>query len=90
MDGKELLKLSTPLISMGTVWVANKAIAIAYEKATGDPIPRADDTEISMARVILFTAATAVVGAVITAGVTRGIARAATTEPGAEELAPAS
>ena len=89
MESKELLRLGTPVIAMGTVWVATKAVAIAYEKATGDPVPRPDDLDASFGRVIVYAAATAVLGAAITVVVNRGIARATTAEPGAEELAPA-
>ena len=89
MTGKNLLRLSTPVIAMATVWVANKAVAIAYEKTTGDPIPTPDDLDVPMRRVVLYSTATAVMGAAITVCINRGIARATTSEPGAEELAPA-
>lgn len=89
MTGNELFKLSTPVIAMGTVWVANKAVSIAYEKATGEPTPTADDLDVSLRRAILYATATAVVGAAITVCVNRGIARLTTAEPGSEELAPA-
>lgn len=90
MTGKELLRLGSPVLAMGTVWVANKVVAIAYEKSTGDPIPASDDFNVSLRRVLLYSTATAVLGATITVCVNRGIARATTPEPGAEELAPAS
>lgn len=90
MDGKQALRLGTPVIAMATVWVANKAVAIAYEKTTGDPIPTPDDLDVSLKRVFLYSAGTAVLGAAITVCVNRGIARATYAEPGAEELAPAT
>jgi hypothetical protein len=87
MNGRDALRLGTPVIAMAAVWVANKGVAIAYEKATGDPVPTPNDLDAPLDRVLLYAAGTAVLGAAITVCVNRGIASATTIEPGAEELA---
>lgn len=81
MTGRDVLKMSTPLIAMGAVWAAQKALSFAYEKATGEPIPKADNLAVPITRVVVYASAAAVVGAVVTAGVNRAIAQAAQPEP---------
>lgn len=81
MTGKEVLKLGSPVIAMGAVWIAQKAMSFAYEKATGRPVPAADDLDVPVARVMVYATAAAVVGAVVTTGVNRAVAQATLPDP---------
>jgi hypothetical protein len=81
MQNHEVLKIGAPFITMGGVWVAQKAVATAYRRRTGDEIPMADNLAAPMSRVVFFAAATAVVGAVITVAVNRTIAKVTQNDP---------
>ncbi len=75
MQNNEVLKMGAPLIAMGGVWVAQKAFAAVYRASTGNSVPKADDLDVPVTRVMLYASATAVVGAVVTVAVNRTIAK---------------
>lgn len=60
-----------PLAAMGATWFARKTLSSIYARRTGHLPPQADDTEVSIASVILWTATTAVVSATIEVVITR-------------------
>ena len=65
MTGADVLKISAPLIAMGGVWVARKALAGGYQAATGNQPPSADDLDAPLTRVLVFAAGAAVVAALV-------------------------
>jgi hypothetical protein len=74
MQNHEVLKIGAPFITMGGVWVAQKAVATAYRRRTGDEIPMADNLAAPMSRVVFL-------GAVITVAVNRTIAKVTQNDP---------
>jgi hypothetical protein len=81
MTGKELLRLTSPIIDLGAVWVGQKAMSAAYRGATGREVPVANDLNTPVVRVLLYASAAAVLGAIITTSVNRVIAQATQVDP---------
>lgn len=54
-----------PMAAFGATWAARKIMTVVYEKRTGHLPPAADDPEVSLRRVILWSIATAMVSAAI-------------------------
>ncbi|MDA9913156.1 DUF4235 domain-containing protein [Candidatus Nanopelagicales bacterium] len=77
MQNNEVLKIGAPLIAMGGVWVAQKALAAVYRASTGNDAPKADNLDAPVSRVIVYASATAVVGAVVTVAINRVIGKMA-------------
>lgn len=54
-----------PIAAFGATWAARKIMTTVYQKRTGHLPPAADDPEVSLRRVILWSIATAMVSAAI-------------------------
>jgi Protein of unknown function (DUF4235) len=76
VTGADVLKISAPIIAMGGVWVARKALAGGYQAATGNQPPSADDLDAPLSSVLFFAAGAAVVAALVNTIVTREVTRA--------------
>ena len=77
MDRKETLRLATPLIAMGTVWVARKGFDVSYRTATGEDAPAPDDLDRPLTSVLIYAVGTSMVAAVVSVLVNRALTRAA-------------
>jgi hypothetical protein len=76
VTGADVLKISAPIIAMGGVWVARKALSGGYQAATGNQPPSADDLDAPLSQVLMFAAGAAVVAALVNTIVTREVTRA--------------
>ena len=56
MTGADVLKISAPIIAMGGVWVARKALSGGYQAATGNQPPSADDLDAPLSQVTRYFA----------------------------------
>lgn len=81
MESKEIIRMSSPLIVMGSVWLAKKAFATGFRIAFGEDAPSADDLDAPLGRVLLVSIGAASVAAVVHVGVNRGLARALGPDP---------
>ncbi len=86
MTSADVLKLSAPIIAMGGVWVARRALTGGYQLATGNQPPAADDLDAPMTRVLMFAAGAAVLAALVNTVVTREVARASVKAQAKEEF----
>lgn len=76
MTSADILKITAPLIAMGGVWVARRALNGSYALATGNQPPAADDLDAPLRNVLVYAAGAAVVAALVNTLVTREVARA--------------
>lgn len=76
MTGHDFMRIGAPLIAMGGVWIAQRALSGGYRAATGSEPPAADDLDVPVTRVIIFAASAAVIAAAINVVVTRQVAKA--------------
>lgn len=86
MTGADVLKLSAPIIAMGGVWVAQRALTGGYRAATGHRPPSADDLDAPLSRVLVFAAGTAIVAALVNTIVTREVTKASVKAEASQDL----
>jgi len=60
-----------PIAAIGATFLVRKALDRGYRSLTGSPAPEARDPRVSLARALLWTAATAVTAAVVEVAVYR-------------------
>lgn len=60
-----------PLAAIGATFLVRKALDRAYRSVTGSPAPDSRDPRVSLARALVWTAATAVTAAVVEVAVYR-------------------
>ena len=80
-----VMRIATPVIAAMAVWGAGEALKAGYRASTGNAPPEAEDLDAPFVRVLTFSAAAAVLAAIVNTGITRGIAIA--TAPSNEEEA---
>ncbi|MFV0254348.1 MAG: DUF4235 domain-containing protein [Beutenbergiaceae bacterium] len=70
-------KLITTVLSIGTGFLATKALSVAWKGITGHEPPEAidDDGEISITEVVIFAGVSAAVAALLQSYVRRGTAK---------------
>ena len=82
-----VMRIATPVIAAVAVWGASEALKAGYRAATGNPPPEAEDLEAPVIQVLTFSAAAAVLAAVVNTGITRGVAIATAPSDETEALA---
>lgn len=65
------LKVAAPLLAIGAGFLVRKALDTAYSKTTGAPPPRASDRDVSIGRVLVYAAATAMAIAMVNVAIDR-------------------
>lgn len=76
MERREMLRMATPLIAMGTVWAARRTFDKSYQLTTGEDAPSADDLDRPLASVLAYTIGVSVVAAVVNVAISRAMAKA--------------
>ncbi len=71
-----LMHVVAPLAAVLVTMVVRKAVSVAYEKATGRPVPQARDLHVSLPRAIAWTAVITTAAAVAEVAVYRAVNRA--------------
>lgn len=72
------MKLTTLAVSLGAGWLAQKAVAALWTKATGHSPVHADDDDATVASIVAFAAVTSATAALTRVLATRGTSRVAT------------
>jgi hypothetical protein len=67
-----MVKMATTLAALAAGFAAQRALQAGWRMVTGKPAPGADDDEVSLGEVLMFTALSAAAGAVIRVWTTRG------------------
>ena len=69
-----------PLAAMGATWAVRKAMSSAYARRTGHLPPQADDMEVSLGKVLLWSVATAAVSVTVEVVIIRVVSRFSDTQ----------
>ncbi len=70
-----VMRITTPIIAAVAVWAANEGLKSGYRASTGQQPPEAEDLHAPMSRVLLFSVASAALGATVHVAISRGIAK---------------
>ncbi len=82
-----VMKIATPIIAAVAVWAANEGLKGGYRASTGQQPPEAEDLNAPMGRVLLFSVASAALGATVHVAISRGIAKMSAKDDDYAELA---
>jgi hypothetical protein len=76
-NNERMIKVATTVAALAAGFVAQRALQAGWKAVTGRPAPGADDDQVSLGEIMVFTALSAAAVAVIRVWATRGARRIA-------------